>query len=89
METIANKIRELAVNLEGDIVKKFRVSPSLKPPRRRPSIHNKTNRSDYSRNYMRKYREEGKDYQKIPDAVKKFRAEQRKHFKEHFNLKTT
>jgi hypothetical protein len=29
------------------------------------------------KNYMREYRGEGKDYQKMPEAIKKWRREQR------------
>lgn len=70
-----------------EIIKKFVSSPKQKPPRRRPSVKNITNRSDYMKNYMEKYRKEkGKSYQKVPIKVKKFRAEQRKRLKEKFNL---
>ena len=77
-----------AVDPEGDVVKKYFPAPEQKPPRRRPGIKNKSNRSDYMRQYMTDYRkEQGKDFQKAPDSVKKFRAEQRKRLKEKFNLK--
>jgi hypothetical protein len=38
-------------------------------------VVNKTNRSDYMKNYMKDYRENGKDYQKMPDAIKQKRRE--------------
>jgi DNA-directed RNA polymerase specialized sigma54-like protein len=71
---------------EGDVQKKVYKEPLIKPPRRNPSVDNKSNRSDYMKNYMEDYRGQGKDYQKMPDKVKHFRREQRKKFKE--NLKT-
>jgi hypothetical protein len=71
-----------------DIKKKFVVSPKIKPPRRKPSVMNDSARGDYMKEYMQDYRkEQGKDYQKVPPAVKKFRAEQRKRLKEKLLLK--
>jgi hypothetical protein len=79
-----------AVEPEGEVVKKFLPTPKQKPPRRKPGVKNKSNRTDYMQQYMTEYRkDQGKDYQKIPDAVKKYRAEQRKRLKEKFKLKTT
>lgn len=73
---------------EGDVVKKFFPAPKQKPPRRRPGVKNKSNRSDYMKEYMSDYRkEQGKDFQKTPSTVKKFRAEQKKRLKEKFKLK--
>jgi len=72
---------------DGDVVKKVYTEPKVKPPRREESISNKTNRSDFSKNYMRDYRQEGKDYQRSPDKVKEFRRKQRKKFKEHLKVK--
>lgn len=81
---ISQLIRDLVA---GDVVKKYVAPPKQKPPRRRPTIKNKTNKSDYMKNYMHNYRkEEGKDYQKVPDSVKKHRAEQRRRLKEKLNL---
>jgi hypothetical protein len=79
--------RFLAGETEGDMVKKFQPAPKQKPPRRQPAVKNKSNRSDYMKEYMTEYRGEGKDYQKVPDKVKKFRAEQKKRLKEKFDLK--
>lgn len=72
---------------EGDVQKKVYPDPLIKPPRRNPSVNNKSNRSDYMPNYMRDYREQGKDYQKVPDKVKQFRREQRKKLKEKLKAK--
>jgi hypothetical protein len=72
----------LAIDPEGDIVKKFNPAPKIKPKRREPSFKNKSNRSDYFQKYMQKYREEGKDYQKVPDMIKKYRHEQKKRIEE-------
>jgi hypothetical protein len=72
---------------EGDVVKKIFKVPLIKPTRQKGPTENKTNRTDFSKNYMRKYREEGRDYQKSTDKVKEFRRKQRKKFKEHLKLK--
>jgi hypothetical protein len=89
LSTISRMIRDLSASADGEVTKKYMAPPKLKPPRRKPSVENKSNRSDYMKNYMDDYRkEQGKDYQKIPDAVKKHRAEQRKRLKEKFNLKS-
>jgi hypothetical protein len=75
--------------LEGEVTKKYHATPEIKPPRRKPSVKNKSNRSDYMKNYMDDYRkEQGKDYQKAPDSIKKQRLEQRKRLKDKFNLKS-
>lgn len=71
---------------DGDVVKKYRAAPKIKPPRRRPSVQNVSDRSDYMEKYMTKYREDGKDYQKVPDKAKKLRLEQRKRLRKKFNL---
>ena len=82
---ISDILRDLVA--ESEVTKKFVAPPLKKPPRRKPSIQNKTNRSDYMKNYMTDYRkDQGKDYQTTPDAVKKYRAEQREHLKEKLNL---
>jgi hypothetical protein len=71
-----------------DIKKKFLKSPNIKPPRRKPSVMNESAQGDYMKNYMHDYRkEEGKDYQKVPPSVKKYRADQRKRLKEKLCLK--
>jgi hypothetical protein len=90
MLTNAKKVvaRFLSGETQGDMVKKFIPPPKQKPPRRRPAIKNKSNRSDYMKEYMTEYRGEGKDYQKVPDKVKKFRIEQRKRLKEKLDLKS-
>ena len=72
---------------DTDIKKKFRAAPKLKPPRRKPSIQNESDQHGYMKDYMQEYRGEGKDYQKTPDKLKKFRSEQRKKIKEKFDLK--
>lgn len=81
--SISELIRLIAVDLEneGEIVKKFRAKPKIKPPRREPAVQNKSNRSDYSKNYMKEYREEGKDYQKKPELIKELRKKQRQRSK--------
>lgn len=71
---------------EGEVVQKFKAAPKLKPPRRRSPLKNKTNRSDYSKEKVKEFREEGKDYQKVPDPIKELRREQRKRLKEKFNI---
>jgi len=76
---ISEPLRKISDILpEGDVVKKFHKKPEIKPPRRKPSVKNKSNREDYMKNYIKEYREDGKDYQKIPDNVKKLRREQKK-----------
>jgi hypothetical protein len=91
MISLSDHIRYLSATMEepeGEVVKKFRSSPQLKPPRRKPSVTNKSNRSDYMKNYMTDYRhDQGKDYQKLPDVVKEKRQEQRERIREKFNLK--
>ena len=87
--SISRIIRNVSANLEGEITKKYQAPPKIKPHRRRPSVHNKSNRSDYMKNYMTDYRkDQGKDYQKAPVSIKKQRAEQRKRLKEKFHLKS-
>jgi len=85
---LADAIRDAADELSGDIVHKSRPTPKVKAPRRRPSFKNKSQRSDYMKNYMQDYRgDKGKDYQKKPQALKDFQREQREKVKEKFNLK--
>jgi len=77
--SISEKLRDLAATGPGgEIVKKFLKQPKIKPPRRQPSVKNKSDRSDYMKEFMTEYREEGKDYQKKPEKLKKFRREQKK-----------
>lgn len=72
-----------------DIKKKFLKSPDQKPPRRKPSVMNESAQGDYMKNYMQEYRkDQGKDYQKVPPDIKKYRAEQRKRLKEKLKLKS-
>jgi len=78
-EIIRHLVAELA---EGDVIKKFRAEPKVKPPRRKPSVDNKSHRTDYSKNYMKEYREEGKDYQKMPKNIKELHKKQKKEKKE-------
>jgi hypothetical protein len=76
---LSEYIRLLVAALpEGEIVKKFHLEPKIKPPRRRPSLKNKTDDAHYMRDYMKEYQQEGKGYQKIPERVKEWRREQRK-----------
>ena len=72
-------IRRFAKDVpEGDVTKKFRAQPKVKPPRRKPSVQNESSRSDYMKVYMEDYRgEEGKDYQKMPDKIKELRKKQK------------
>lgn len=85
MHSLSDLLRSIQAFLdspEGDVKKHFRESPKIKPPRRNPSIKNKSNREDYMKLYMREYREEGKDYQKVPEKLKEWRREQKKKLKE-------
>jgi hypothetical protein len=84
--SIADKIRGIVSTNPVEVVHEHVPSPKVKPPRRRPSTQNVTDQSDYSKNYMTEYREEGKDYQKAPDAVKELKREQQKKLKEKFDL---
>ena len=87
MKTIANLIRGISVRAvaeaEGDPVKKFIPMPKKKPPRRKSLIKNKSNRSDYMKNYMEEYRGDTKK----PDNAKELQKEQQKRLKEKFNIK--
>ena len=91
LKNINNHIKKIAALMidapEGDVVKKVFKVPLIKPPRQKGPTENKTNRTDFSKNYMREYRQQGKDYQKAPSKVKEFRRKQRKEFKEHLRLK--
>lgn len=78
-EVIRHLVAEMA---EGDVTKKFREEPKVKPPRRQPAVVNKSHRDDYSKNYMREYRQDGKDYQKIPEKIKELHKKQKKKKKE-------
>jgi hypothetical protein len=85
--SITEVIKDLVANIsDGDVVKKHTPSPNVKPPRRRPSVQNKTDKTDYSKNYMKEYREDGKDFQKAPDAIKELKRKQQKALKEKFGL---
>ena len=54
-KSVSNQLREIESLLpEGDVKKKFWAPPEVKPPRRNPSVKNKSNRSDYMKNYTRK-----------------------------------
>lgn len=87
MQSISNIIRNIGATLQGEVIVKFRPAPKIKPPRRQSPVKNKSNRTDYSKNYMQEYRKEkGKDYQEIPQSVKDFRREQRKKLKEKFDI---
>jgi hypothetical protein len=84
-KNVANKLKDLVSFLsspDGDIKKKFYTEPEIKPPRRNPSILNKTNAPGYMQEYMKDYRGEGKDYQKLPDKIKHYRRQLRKKLKE-------
>ena len=79
--SVSEILRDVAAFLdraEGDVTVKYRAQPKKKPPRRKSPVKNKSNRSDYSTKYMREYRENGKDYQKKPDNLKKLHRKQRK-----------
>jgi hypothetical protein len=69
------------IDPDGDVVKKFKPAPKVKPKRRRPAIQNKSERSDYFQKYMQEYRDDGKDYQKVPEKIKEYRREQKKELK--------
>lgn len=85
-ESLSNLLRFIVADLsepaQGEIVTKYREAPKHKPPRRRPSVKNKSNRTDYMKLYMKKYREDGNDYQKVPEKVKEWRREQKKKLEE-------
>ena len=86
-QSIADLLVDIASSMDSEVVRKHRPSPKFKPPRRKPSVSNKSQRSDYSKEYMRVYRkEQGKDYQRIPESIKKQRTEHRKRLKEKFDL---
>lgn len=77
--SIHEYIRKFAKDVpEGDVTKKFRAAPKVKPPRRKSPVQNKSNRTDYMQVYMEGYREEGKDYQKMPQKIKDLRKKQKK-----------
>lgn len=84
---ISEIIRNIIADMEeGDVVKKFKPAPKIKPPRREPDVKTKSNRSDYMKNYMKEYREEGKDYQKVPEKVKEYRRKQKKKKKSNIGI---
>lgn len=72
--------------IEGDIAVKFHPEPKFKPKRRRPGFRNKTQDPHYQRDYKRMDEYKDREYQKVPDKVKKWRAEQRDRLKEKLNL---
>jgi hypothetical protein len=88
-KNVAQSLRDLAsvISSEGDVKKIFRPTPKVKPPRRKPSIQNITQQEGYSTKKVKEFREEGGDYQKMPDAVKKLRREQRKKLRENLKAK--
>jgi hypothetical protein len=87
-KSVTDQLKIIALELpEGDVQKKVYPEPLIKPPRRNPSVNNKSNRTDYMKNYMKDYREQGKDYQKVPDKVKQFRRQQRKRYKEKLKVR--
>jgi len=86
--SIPDIIREMVEASTGEVVKKFKAAPLIKPPRRKPSLKNKSERDDYMKNYMQDYRgEKGKDYQKTPDAIKELRRKQKESLKKTLKLK--
>ena len=79
MHCISEIIRRLAMEMpEGDVVKVIHEETDVKAPRKEKSFTNKSNRSDYSKNYMREYREDGKDYQKLPEKIKELHKKQKR-----------
>lgn len=86
VDFIYNVVAEMEL-CDGDVVKKKIPTPKVKETRKDLSVSNKSNRSDYMKNFMKKYREEGKDYQKAPSAIKKLRKKQKQKLKEKFDLK--
>jgi len=79
MINLADVLRMIAAKSDSpEIIKKFRAAPGVKPARRRPSFQNKSNRSDYQRDYKRQRQEEGGGYKKVPDKVKQWRRDQHK-----------
>lgn len=79
---IASLIRRAEAVPFEDIKKKFRPSPEIKPPRRNPSVQNKTDSPAYMRTYMKERREDGEDYQKVPSMIKELRKKQKQKLKE-------
>jgi len=88
LKPISNLLRDLvlATRPDGEVKKKPIPMPKIKPPRRNPAIKNVSSKPEYSREYMKEYREEGKDYQKVPEEVSRFRREQKKRLKEKQGL---
>jgi len=81
MRSISEFIREIVSTFpssDGEVIKKFWKSPEIKPPRRGSPVHNKSNRDDYMKNYMKEYREDGKDYIKLPERTKEKNRERKK-----------
>lgn len=86
---IADIVRVLSYDLDGDVKPRFLPSPGDKPKRRRPSVQNVSQRSDYMKQFMREYRgEKGKDYQRKPKPLKDFLRRQRERIRKRFNLKS-
>jgi len=71
---------------EGEVVKKFKKVPKIKPSRQESDVKTVSNRTDYMKNYMQDYRDDGKDYQKVPDKVKEYRREQKKKTEKKSNV---
>jgi len=87
MNLVAHFSHAVQAAAEGDVIVKFRPEPKIKPKRRRPGFQNKTQDPHYQRDYKRddSYRDRG--YQKIPDKMKKWRAEQRRRLKDKLKTK--
>ena len=80
---IHSYIRRIAMETpDGDVTKKFRAQPKVKPARRKPSVQNESSREDYMKEYMKDYRGEGKDYQKLSPKIKELRKKQKQEKKE-------
>jgi len=65
---------------EGDTKQNIVPVSKFKPPRL-DATKTKSRKTDYFKNYMTERRDQGKDYQKMPDKVKQFRRDQKKKFK--------
>ena len=87
-KSIADTIRDIVVATlpDGEVKVKFRAKPKIKPPRRKSPIQNESNKPEYMRDYMKDRRQDGEDYQKVPDKVKEFRRNQKKKLKEKLDL---
>jgi ribosome recycling factor len=88
-KNVASPLKDIAtvISSDGDVKKIFRPMPKIKPPRRQPATKNVTQKGDYYTEAVRKFREEGGDYQRIPEKIKKLRREQRKRLRERLKEK--